>query len=185
MLQAEFFSTNAVSVCENLSFYFSSGPKFGSDTGTEVRIHSGSETGFGSDQTKRTEAFPYLRPFSPRTFCVLVAMMMISVLVGVTRTSTPLYPSSASSRVNSSFSSAYAQHYLEHDYTEHTLLLSVADPDPGSGAFLTPGSGMGFFPDPGSQDHILKSFDNFFGKKFYNSLKIGPNFFFGTSKLII
>ncbi len=60
---------------------------------------------------------------------------------------------------------------------------SVADPDPGSGAFLTPGSGIRnrFFPDPGSripdpgsQDHI---FDNFFGKKFYNSLKIDPNFF--------
>uniref|UniRef100_A0A0E9VEI5 Uncharacterized protein n=1 Tax=Anguilla anguilla TaxID=7936 RepID=A0A0E9VEI5_ANGAN len=29
------------------------------------------------------------RPFSPRTFCVLVARMMISVLVGVTLTSTP------------------------------------------------------------------------------------------------
>ncbi len=30
---------------------------------------------------------------------------------------------------------------------------SVADPDPGSGAFLTPGSGFrnGFFPDPGSR----------------------------------
>jgi hypothetical protein len=32
---------------------------------------------------------------------------------------------------------------------------SVADPDPGSGAFLTldpdPGSGIGFFPDPGSR----------------------------------
>ena len=28
----------------------------------------------------------YLRPFSPRTFWVLVAMMMISVLVGVTLT---------------------------------------------------------------------------------------------------
>jgi hypothetical protein len=38
--------------------------------------------------------------------------------------------------------------------------LSVADPDPGSGAFLTPGSGIRnrVFPDPGSQDHILKSF---------------------------
>jgi hypothetical protein len=42
-----------------------------------------------------------------------VAMMMISVLVGVTRTSTPLYPSSASSRVNSSFSSACAHQYSE------------------------------------------------------------------------
>ncbi len=30
---------------------------------------------------------------------------------------------------------------------------SVADPDPGSGAFLTPGSGIRnmFFPDPGSR----------------------------------
>jgi|LakMenE01Jun11ns_1017448.scaffolds.fasta_scaffold9268504_1 hypothetical protein len=37
--------------------------------------------------------------------------------------------------------------------------FSVADPDPGSGAFLTPGSGSGilnrFFPDPGSQTHIF------------------------------
>ncbi len=34
----------------------------------------------------------------------------------------------------------------------YSLLTSVADPDPGSGAFLTPGSGIGFFriPDPGS-----------------------------------
>jgi hypothetical protein len=40
------------------------------------------------------------------------------------------------------------------------LLTSVADPDPGSGAFLTPESGIRnrFFPDPGSQDHIFKSF---------------------------
>jgi hypothetical protein len=30
------------------------------------------------------------------------------------------------------------------------MLASVADPDPGSGAFLPPGSGMNFFgiPDP-------------------------------------
>ncbi len=38
-------------------------------------------------------------------------------------------------------------------------LDSVADPDPGSGAFLSldpdPGSGIGFFPDPGSQPHIF------------------------------
>jgi hypothetical protein len=36
---------------------------------------------------------------------------------------------------------------------------SVADPDPGFGAFLTPGPGSGiwhrFFPDPGSQTHIF------------------------------
>jgi hypothetical protein len=32
-------------------------------------------------------------------------------------------------------------------------MFSVADPDPGSGAFLTPGSGIRnrFFPDPGSR----------------------------------
>jgi hypothetical protein len=56
--------------------------------------------------------------------------------------------------------------------------LSVADPDPGSGAFLTPGSGIQnrFIPDLGSQTHIFES-ANFLGKKFYNSLKIGPNFF--------
>jgi hypothetical protein len=65
---------------------------------------------------------------------------------------------------------------------------SVADPDPGSGAFLTPGSGMGFFriPDLGSRiprPYFEEFFDNFFGKKFYNSLKIGPIFFFSTSKL--
>jgi hypothetical protein len=70
-----------------------------------------------------------------------------------------------------------------------SLFTSVADPDPGSGAFLTPGSGIrnGFFPDPGSRisdpgsrmprPYFEELFDNFFGKKFYNSLKIGPNFF--------
>jgi hypothetical protein len=33
------------------------------------------------------------------------------------------------------------------------------DPDPGSYAFLTPGSGIGFFPDPGSRipNHIFES----------------------------
>jgi hypothetical protein len=54
---------------------------------------------------------------------------------------------------------------------------SVADPDPGSIAFLTPGPGSGirnrFFPDPGSRIPLSE----FLGKKFYNSLKIGPNFF--------
>jgi hypothetical protein len=36
---------------------------------------------------------------------------------------------------------------------------SFADPDPGSGAFLTPGSGIRnrFIPDPGSQTHIFES----------------------------
>ena len=41
---------------------------------------------------------------------------------------------------------------------------SVADPDPGAGIrclfdpwIRDPGSGMGFFPDPGSQTHIFES----------------------------
>ncbi len=55
----------------------------------------------------------------------------------------------------------------------------VADPDPVSGAFLTPGSGIRnrFFPDPGSQTHIFESLVTYFGKKYNTSLKIGPNFF--------
>jgi hypothetical protein len=72
--------------------------------------------------------------------------------------------------------------------SQRWLDSSVADPDPGSGAFLTPGSGIRnrFFPDPGfrisdpgSKTHI---FDNFLAKKFFNSLKIDPNFFLQTFK---
>ncbi len=67
--------------------------------------------------------------------------------------------------------------------------ISVADPDPGLGIrclfdpwIRDPGSGMGFFriPDLGSRiprPYFEELIDNFFGKKFYNSLKIGPNFF--------
>ncbi len=55
-------------------------------------------------------------------------------------------------------------------------VLRIRDPVP----FwpLDPGSRIRnrFFPDPGSQTHI---FDN---KRFYNSLKIDPNFFLQTSK---
>jgi hypothetical protein len=52
------------------------------------------------------------------------------------------------------------------------VVRSVADPDPGSGAFLTPGSGIGFFripdpgsriSDPGSQTHIFESILKIFG----------------------
>jgi hypothetical protein len=35
--------------------------------------------------------------------------------------------------------------------------LSSSVVDPGSGAFLISGSGIGFFPDPGSQTHIFDS----------------------------
>ena len=41
--------------------------------------------------------------------------------------------------------------------------VSVADPDPGSGAFLTPGSGMG--RKSGSGTEFV-----FFGLKYFNSL---------------
>jgi hypothetical protein len=70
-------------------------------------------------------------------------------------------------------------------------ISSVADPDPGSGfgAFLTPGSGIrdpekvfsgSRIQDLGSRipnPYFLELSDNFLGKKFYNSLKIGPYFF--------
>ncbi len=62
----------------------------------------------------------------------------------------------------------YAIRYVYGRY----LATSVADP--GSGAFLTPGSGMGFFriPDLGSRipnPYFLKLNDNFLDKKFYNT----------------
>jgi hypothetical protein len=60
--------------------------------------------------------------------------------------------------------------------------------DPRSGAFLIPGPGsgirIGFFwiSDPGSsipdpKPIFFEFSDKFLGKKFYNSLKTGPNFF--------
>jgi hypothetical protein len=58
---------------------------------------------------------------------------------------------------------------------------SVADPGQGSGDFLTldpdPGSGIGFFRIPDPNSYFLELSDKFLGKKFYNSLKTGPNFF--------
>ncbi len=56
---------------------------------------------------------------------------------------------------------------------------SVADPDPGSGAFLTPGSGMGKNQDrdPGSGsgmntlDHVSKSLETIFWVKIWYVLK--------------
>jgi hypothetical protein len=59
------------------------------------------------------------------------------------------------------------------------------DSDPGSGAFLTPGSGIRnrFIPDPGSQTHIFESLVTIFWvKKFYNSFT-GQIFFFSIPKL--
>ena len=68
-------------------------------------------------------------------------------------------------------------------------VLRIRIRDRGSGAFLTPGPGIQnrFFPDPGSRipdpnPYFWEFSDNFLGKKFYNSLKIGPNFFLQHSK---
>ncbi len=74
-------------------------------------------------------------------------------------------------------------------------MTSVADPDPGSGAFLTsgsgmrdPGSGIGFFriPYPGSRIPDPKPiFLTIFWVKssiILNSLKIDPSFFLQTYK---
>ncbi len=62
--------------------------------------------------------------------------------------------------------------------------MNVSVADPGSGAFLTPGSGSGirnrFIPDPGSRipdPYFLEFSVKFMGKQFYNSLKTGPSFF--------
>jgi hypothetical protein len=72
--------------------------------------------------------------------------------------------------------------------TPFTAVLRIRIRDPGSGAFLTPGSGIGFFriPDLGSRipnPYFWELIDNFLGKKFHNSLKIGPNFFLQHIKL--
>jgi hypothetical protein len=63
---------------------------------------------------------------------------------------------------------------------------SVADPDPGSGAFLTPGSGIGFFriPNLGSQTHIFEGLVTIFWVKTSIILgKLGQIFFFSISKI--
>jgi hypothetical protein len=74
-----------------------------------------------------------------------------------------------------------------NSWIQYFVFSSVADPDPGSGASLTPGSGIRnrFFPDPGSrisdpgfQTHSFESLVTIFWvKNAYYSLKIGPNFF--------
>ncbi len=66
----------------------------------------------------------------------------------------------------------------------------VANPDPGSGAFLTPGPGSGirnrFFLDPGSQIHIFDSFvTNFWVKSSKILWKLAQNFFFNIKKKIL
>jgi hypothetical protein len=70
--------------------------------------------------------------------------------------------------------------------TLHIGTGSVADPDPGSGAFLTPGSGIRnrFFPDPGSQTHIFEGLVTIFWVKTSIILgKLGQFFLFNLSKM--
>jgi hypothetical protein len=64
-------------------------------------------------------------------------------------------------------------------YGASTVPNSVADPDSGSSAFLTPGSGMGFFRiSDGFQTHIFQSLvTNFWVKKLYNSVKTDKKIF--------
>jgi hypothetical protein len=62
------------------------------------------------------------------------------------------------------------------------LTRGPEEPLPSEVEILTPGSGIGFFPDPGSRiadpnPYFLELSDKFLGKKFYNSLKTGPHFF--------
>ena len=64
-------------------------------------------------------------------------------------------------------------------FSQYKPVLRIRDPVP----FwpLDPGSGIGFFRipdlDPGSLPHIFQNLLTILVKKFYNSLKIGPNFF--------
>ncbi len=77
-------------------------------------------------------------------------------------------------------------HFLNHEMDLDWFGSSVADPDPGSGAFLTPGSGIWnrFFPDPGSQIHIFGSILKIFWVKTSTILwKLAQIFFFTISKI--
>jgi hypothetical protein len=55
------------------------------------------------------------------------------------------------------------------------------DPDPGFGAFLTPGSEI----QDGSQTYISESYVTNFGVKYYNTLSIGSHFSVLVKKNII
>ena len=59
--------------------------------------------------------------------------------------------------------------------TQTFVKSSVADPDPGSGAFLTPGSGMGKKSGSGTDnpDHISESLEVIFWVKYLNSFTRG------------
>ncbi len=69
---------------------------------------------------------------------------------------------------------------------ENQEKTSVADPDPGYEAFLTmdPGSGIGFFLDPGFQTHIFDSLmTNFWVKRTRIVSVLAKKKFFTFSKI--
>ncbi len=59
-------------------------------------------------------------------------------------------------------SGRYNSKYRLKELIDNHNTISVADPDPGSGTFLTPGSGIVFFPDPGSDHYFWELKANFF-----------------------
>jgi hypothetical protein len=69
--------------------------------------------------------------------------------------------SSSSSLLSNIVSTAQAHQIKKREKNQHKY-SSVTDPDPGSGAFLTSGSGIRNkyfrFPDLGSQTHVIDSF---------------------------
>jgi hypothetical protein len=77
----------------------------------------------------------------------------------------------------------FARRQIDYNMDRPVHRTSVADPDPGSGAFWTPGPGSGirngFIPDPGSQTHIFLSLMTNFWEK--SSIILAQIFFFSIS----
>jgi hypothetical protein len=82
-----------------------------------VELHARSQ-GSGTAFCMTEVSLLVLQPFSPTTFWVHVVQMMISLRIGVTRTSMREYPSSASSRVSIPFSLVY---FLRRRYGKDIL----------------------------------------------------------------
>jgi hypothetical protein len=77
-------------------------------------------------------------------------------------------PESGSGSTSQRYGSGSGSFYHQAKTLRKSLIpTSVADPDRGTGAFLTPGSGIRnrFFPDPGSQTHTFESLVTIFWAK--------------------
>jgi len=123
---------------------------------------------FGSHNTVQFDSLWPGGPLTPASLTgVSVAMKCAAGLSCSARKSAARIPRIRRSSARSSYSFLTIFEREEKEVFIH--FYSVADPDPGSGigCFLTPGSGIRnrFFPepgprisDPGSQDHIFKSF---------------------------